>query len=270
MLAQARSAAVLKGVGRHFRWVPVDPLVGSPATPVPFLNSDRPNYCLFTHTFTDQPAPDEALFVDHLEWVEETCRHAVATQAYNLIIKIHPLDRAYDVSGAADRLAAAFASAPNIHFTRDQIEPEELTKHCALGLTVRGTPGLEMSAGGLPMMLAGRGLYSDTGICLVPRTRAEYFALLAQGPPFPIDIATQSLRARRYMAFDRHWSAPMTDLVPAFSHRTAADPSLWALIVDGINSACLETDQVARAIARSWSKGSAKVMVPELEGLLIE
>jgi hypothetical protein len=42
------------------------------------------------------------------------------------------------------------------------------------------------------------------------------------------------------------------------------------LIVDGINSACLETDQVARAIARSWSKGSAKVMVPELEGLLIE
>ncbi len=266
-LAEARSAAVRKGVGRHCRWVSINPAAGSEAVPVTFQNNNLPNYCLFAHTFTDQPAADEALFVDYLEWVEETCRHAAATQAYNLIVKIHPLDRHYDHSGIADRLAAEFESTPNVRFTRDPIEPQQLAEHCVLGLTVRGTPGLEMTELGLPMMVAGRGLYSGTGICLVPRTRGEYFDLLAGGPPFPIDIATQSRRARRYMAFDRHWSAPMTPLVPSFNGRSAFDPDLWILIINGIRSACLETDQVARALARAWSKGSAKVISPEADEL---
>jgi hypothetical protein len=266
-LAQARSAAVGRGVGRHCRWVSVNRPASPLAAPALFANKDLPVYCLFAHTFTDQPAADEALFVDYLEWVAETCRHAAATQAYNLIVKIHPLDQHYDRSGAADRLAVEFASAPNIHFTRAHMEPEQLAKHCALGLTVRGTPGLEMTELGLPMMVAGRGLYSDTGICLMPRTRAEYFDLLAKGPPFPIDIATQARRGRRYMAFDRHWSAPMTPLVPSFNGRSAIDPHLWALIIDGIHASCLETDQVARALALAWSKGSGKVVSPELDGL---
>jgi hypothetical protein len=267
-LAQARSAAVRRGVGRHCRWVSVNPSAGAAVAPAPFPNNNLPVYCLFAHTFTDQPAADEGLFVDYLEWVEETCHHAAAKRAYNLMVKIHPLDQHYDRSGAADRLAAEFASAPNIHFTRDHIEPEQLAKHCALGLTVRGTPGLEMTELGLPMMVAGRGLYSDTGICLAPRTRAEYFDLLARGPPFPIDIARQSRRGRRYMAFDRHWSAPMTPLVPSFNGRSSVDPNLWVLIINGIRTACLETDQVARALASAWSKGSTKVVSPEIDELL--
>ena len=267
-LAHARSTAVRNGVGRHYRWAVADAPVGPPAAAALLQGQNLPNYCLFTHTFTDQPAADESLFVDYLEWIEETCRHAAATRAYNLIVKVHPLDRAYDRSGAADRLAAEFATAPNIHFTRDYIAPEQLATHCALGVTVRGTPGLVMTASGLPMMLAGRGLYSDTGICLTPRTRAEYFDLLAKGPPFPIDIVTESRRARRYMAFDRHWSAPMTPLVPTFSGRTENDPSLWILIIDGIRAACLETDQVLRALAQAWPKGSAKVVAPEVNALV--
>jgi hypothetical protein len=267
-LAEARSAAVRNGIGRNYRWVSTNSLTRAPAGQALFLNGDLPNYCLFTHTFTDQPAADEALFVDHLEWVEETCRHAAATQAYNLLVKVHPFDRDYDRSGAADRLAAAFASTPNIHFTRDCIDPEQLAKHCVLGLTVRGTPGLEMTELGLPMMAAGRGLYSDTGLCLAPPTRAAYFDILVKGPPFPIDIAAQSCRARRYMAFDRHWSAPTTPLVPSFNYRRASDRDLWLLIMDGIRSACLETDPVARALASAWSKGSTKVVAPEVDELL--
>jgi hypothetical protein len=267
-LAELRSAAVRKGIGRHYRWVSTHPTNGAPAAQAPFINRDLPNYCLFTHTFTDQPAADKALFVDHLEWVEQTCRHAAASQAYNLIVKIHPLDRDYDRSAAADRLAAAFAGAPNIRFTRDYIEPEQLAKYCDLGVTVRGTPGLEMTELGLPMMVAGRGLYSDTGLCLAPSTRVEYFEILAKGPPFLIDIATQARRARRYMAFDRHWSAPMTPLVPSFNYRSAGDPDLWLMVIDGIRSVCLETDQVARALASAWSKGSTKVIALEVDKLL--
>jgi hypothetical protein len=267
-LAQASATALRNGVGRHYRWVAADPVPGAPAAQMPFQNAPLPTYCLFTHTFTDQPAADESLFVDYLEWVEETCRHAAATGAYNLLVKVHPLDGAYDRSGAVDHLAEMFAVAANVHFMRDHIEPEQLIQHCALGLTVRGTPGLTMTASGLPMMAVGRGLYSDTGICLEPRSRAEYFDLLTSGPPFPIDMVTQSRRARRYLAFDRNWSAPMTPLVPAFNCRTADDPNLWTLIGDGLRSACLETDQVLRALTRAWPKGSAKVVAPEIDGLV--
>jgi hypothetical protein len=268
VLAQASATAVRNGVGRHYRWVAADPLPGAPAAPIPFQNEPLPTYCLFTHTFTDQPAADESLFIDYFEWVEETCRHAATTRTYNLLVKVHPLDGLYDRSGSVDRLTAEFASAANIYFTRDHIEPEQLIRRCALGLTVRGTPGLAMTALGLPMMVAGAGLYSDTGICLAPRTRAEYFDILGGGPPFPIDMAVQSRRARRYLAFDRNWSAPMTPLVPAFNCRIANDPSLWALIGDGLSSACLETDQVLRALARAWPKGSAKVVASEVDGLV--
>ena len=65
-LAQARSAAVRRGVGRHCRWVSVNRPAGTLAAPALFANKDLPVYCLFAHTFTDQPAADEALFVDYL------------------------------------------------------------------------------------------------------------------------------------------------------------------------------------------------------------
>src|SRR6516165_648049 len=199
-LAQARSTAVHNGVGRFWTWAATDKLTSIPATA---FDRALPSYCLFAHPFTDPPpAVDESLFVDHLEWVEETCRHAAATRAYNLIVKFHPRGRSIDLCDTADRLAAAFADARNIHFTHDLIKPEELAKYCALGITVRGTPGLEMTSLGLPMMLAGRGRYSDMGLCLVPATRSEYFELLEKGPQFPIDISEQSRRARLFIAFD--------------------------------------------------------------------
>jgi hypothetical protein len=262
-LAQARSAAVHNGVGRFWTWAATDKLTSIPATA---FDRALPSYCLFTHPFTDPPpAADESLFVDHLEWVEETCRHAAATGSYNLIVKVHPHGRSIDLSDTADRLANAFAGARNIHFTHDLIEPEQLARYCALGLTIRGMPGLEMTSLGLPMILAGRGRYSDTGLCLVPATRSEYFELLEKGPPFPIDITEQSRRARLFIAFDRHWSLPTSELVPAA--RNGNDTNFWILIADGLRSACLETDQAARALALAWPKGSAKVVAPELDEL---
>ena len=167
------------------------------------------------------------------------CRHAAETAAYNLLVKVHPLDRSYDRSASADRLGAAYASAKNIRFIRDQVAPHQLLRRCDLGITVRGTPGIEMTALGLPMILAGRSPYSDAGFCIAPTTRAEYFAILKRGPPFPIDIAEQARRARLYAAFDRHWSRPrrrssqrsstaarMTQVFGATSRMAHASPAL--------------------------------------------
>jgi hypothetical protein len=263
--ARLRWDAVRGGLGRNYRWV--NPAHYIYDEPIPLDYRRRPTYCLFTHTFTDQPAADEGLFVDYLEWLDQTCRHAAVSASYNLLVKVHPLDRSYDVSGAADRIADAYSSANNIHFTRNQIAPETLLRRCDLGITVRGSPGIEMTALGLPMILAGRGAYSDAGFCIVPKTRSEYFSLLDRGPPFPIDIDEQARRARLFTAFDRHWSPPMTGLLPAGETRGSNDPNLWRFIGEGVRVTCLETDQVFRAMAVAWPKGHAKVVTPEMESL---
>ena len=168
--AKAHFDSVSRGVGRNYRWV--DPADYVHDEPIP-LAPGRPTYCLFTHTMTDQPCADDSLFVDFVEWLAQTCRHAAECQSYNLLVKIHPLDRVYDSSNAVDRIAKAHAAAWNIHFSRSQIAPETILRRCVLGITVRGTPGIEMTARGLPMILAGRGAYSDAGFCIVPKTQSE-------------------------------------------------------------------------------------------------
>jgi hypothetical protein len=265
--AQAHFDSVSRGVGRNYRWV--DPAADVHDEPIP-LAGERPTYCLFTHTMTDQPNADESLFIDYLDWLEQTCQHAAECQSYNLLVKIHPLDRAYDGSNAVDRVAEAYVDAPNIHFSRNQIAPETILQRCVLGITVRGTPGIEMTARGLPMILAGRGAYSDAGFCMAPKTQSEYFSLLERGGPFPIDIAEQARRARLFSAFDRHWSPPITGLVPAFGNRRANDLNLWKVVAEGVRSTCLETDQGLRAMAAAWKTGHAKVVTREIEDLFEE
>jgi hypothetical protein len=267
--AQARFDSVSRGLGRNYRWV--DPADYDHDEPIP-LAAERPTYCLFTHTMTDQPNADDGLFVDFLEWLEQTCQHAAECQSYNLLVKIHPLDRTYDDSNAVDRLAEAYTDAPNIHFSRSQIAPETILRRCVLGITVRGTPGIEMTARGLPMILAGRGPYSDAGFCIAPKTQSEYFSLLERGGPFPIDMAEQARRARLFSAFDRHWSPPITGLLPAYGNRLARanDLKLWQLVAEGVHSTCLETDQGLRAMAAAWKTGHAKVVTREIEDLFEE
>ena len=161
----------------------------------------------------------------------------------------------------------------------DEREPRQGSEHGGTGTDddacnagVRGTPGIEMTARGLPMILAGRGPYSDAGFCIAPKTQSEYFSLLERGGPFPIDMAEQARRARLFSAFDRHWSPPITGLLPAYGNRLARanDLKLWQLVAEGVHSTCLETDQGLRAMAAAWKTGHAKVVTREIEDLFEE
>lgn len=261
--ALMRARAVRNGLARHWRWVtlPDD-------TERDFgFGEARTTYVLFTHTFTDQPVADTALFTDYTDWLESTLQHAVQTQAYNLIVKVHPFDPYYDVSGTAGRLAERFGGHDNIRFVWEPIPPEVFLRTCAAAITVRGTPGIEMSMQGLPVILAGQGPYSGIGFCLRPETREAYFDLLEQGPPFPANMEEQSRRAVLYQAFDRFWTAPATPLSPAFTGRPP-DDAFWNMIENATRLAVPDTDPLYLALLRAWPRRNAKVAAVEFETAL--
>lgn len=258
-LATCRFEAVRKGLSRNWRWSSV----AQDNEWQPPFDSKKKTYVAFAHTFTDQPMADTSLFIDHFDWLESLLNHAVQTKQYNLIVKMHPLDLIYDSSGAGEYLINKFGNEPNIHITRDQISQENLAKVCAAGLTVRGTPGIEMSALGLPMILAGRGPYSDIGFCLQPITKEDYFSILEQGPPFPIDMTIQAPRARMFHAFDRFWSAPASFSTPVFAARDVE--STWKLLEESLQSVIFETDPLRIALERAWPCRNSKVISIEID-----
>lgn len=257
--AKQLGSSVRRGHGRNWRWVrPPD----KPASHRQL--GSRPRYVAFAHTFTDLPASDRSLFVDYYDWLDSTLAYARSEKSFEITVKWHPLDAGYDLSGASQELSERYAATENISFTRESMPLEQLARMFDAGITVRGTPGIEMTALGLPMILAGDAQYSDCGFCIVPKTRDEYFALLARRTPPNLDIAEQAKRAELYQAFDRFWSAPASPLCPAFS-ALIDDEAFWKRLADGVNAADVVTDHLGLALRRAWPVRNAKVIAVSLE-----
>lgn len=248
---------VHQGFGRNWRWT--SPQSG--AVTMEF-NRSRPTYIIFTHTFTDQPAADWSLFPDHFTWLDQTLARAAECKLYNLMVKVHPFDSHFDCSDAMNVLEQRYHKYDNIIFTRSSIGRENIVRSFDAGITVRGTPGLEMTAAGLPMVLAGGAAYGDCGFCINPSTRDAYFELLERGDISNcLDIDEAMRRARLYLAQDRFWSAPASPLCPPFIAQEA-NADWWTRVLHGLRSSDVATDPLLVAIAAAWPKRNTKVTNP--------
>jgi len=237
-------------VARNWRWAEaVDSCDADASWP---FSSGLPCVVLFTHTFTDQPSSDISVFVDHLHWLECTLEHAARLGTYDLLIKIHPLDPFFDITSAMDRLEALYSCYANIAFVRQQIPHSVITERCVLGITVRGTPGLEMVAAGLPMLLAGRAQYDGLGFSEITDDEPGYFDAIERFISAPRAQVRASL-ARQYAAYDRLWSAPASPILGAFDPRRNVD-AVWALAVNAARSTALESDEITLALSEAWNK----------------
>lgn len=244
------------GYMRHWTWLPPNSRSGSDAHIE--KRDGRPLYCLFAHALTDQPATDDALFCDHLQWISETLAHSSKQTTYDLVVKMHPHGSEYDATGAIEALRLEYADATNIAFAGAELDDNWIAENCTAGITVRGTPGLLMSARGLPMILAGRSLYSDAGFCAEPATKEAYFELLQRGETGLVP-ETISRLARLYLAFDRIWAAPLSNFIPAF-RAMACDAGFWDSLSARLDQAYLESDPTYVALAQAWLAGEQKVM----------
>ncbi len=132
----------------------------------------------------------ESLFDDYEQWMVETVRAAIANPNLNWVVKVHPvnvwrskMDGGELVQLEAETLRRHFGTLPDhvkIMPADTGINTFSLFSVADVGLTVRGTIGMELPCFGIPVVIAGTGRYASRGFTIDPKTREEYAGLLAR------------------------------------------------------------------------------------------
>lgn len=171
--------------------------------------SGRKVAVIFSHILYDATFfYGKSLFPDYESWLIETVRCAFANPHLDWVVKVHPVNvwRSRMDSQPMEQLeAAAIEKAlgplpPHVRLlpADTDINTFSLFNAIDVGLTVRGTIGMELPCWGIPVVTAGTGRYSGNGFTLDPTNQREYRELMARLHQVPhLDPASIAL-ARRY------------------------------------------------------------------------
>ena len=159
---------------------------------------------IFSHVLWDANLfYGDDLFQNYGEWFVQTIRAAVANPAVEWLIKLHPANiwkRAYEkVSGEFSELRlireriGRLPDHVKLLFPDTEISSLTLYEVADYGVTVRGTPGMEMACYGKAVLTGGTGRYSGLGFTVDSPTPESYLqkllAIQDLDPPSPEAIA---------------------------------------------------------------------------------
>jgi hypothetical protein len=173
------------------------------------IDPARPSAVVFCHVLWDASLFFGVdLFRNYGDWLARTVEAAIANPALNWVVKAHPANvfraRHGDVSGESRELVLLrdrFGDLPpHVRVLRPEtpVSTLSLYRFADYGITVRGTPGLEMACFGKPVLTAGTGHYSGLGFTVDSTSPGEYLERLATITRLaPVDPAVTG-RARRY------------------------------------------------------------------------
>jgi hypothetical protein len=129
------------------------------------------------------------LFEDYGDWFIQTVRAACANANLDWLIKLHPANiwkRAYEgVTAELSELQLIrkeIGSLPaHVHllYPDTTVSTLSLYESADYGVTVRGTPGMEMACFGKPVFTAGTGRYSHLGFTIDSDSAHDYLERLA-------------------------------------------------------------------------------------------
>lgn len=173
------------------------------------LDPAKKTAIVFSHVLWDATFfYGESLFEDYEKWLVATVRAACRNPIVNWIVKLHPVN--------VWRLEADgyHAELTEQVVLREQVGP--LPSHVKLLMpdtdintfslfdvadycvTVRGTIGIEISAYGVPVLVAGTGRYSGRGFTIDASSQEEYLENLARIQDFPRPSREETELARRH------------------------------------------------------------------------
>ncbi len=148
------------------------------------------------------------LFANYADWLVQTVGAAVGNDAVNWIVKAHPSNvfRAAhgDVGGESSEVALVREHFPNLPGHVHLLLPEtristlSLYEFADYGVTVRGTPGLEIACFGKPAFTAGTGTYAGLGFTYDSATTDEFLGRLGSVQDYGALPEAMTARARRY------------------------------------------------------------------------
>jgi hypothetical protein len=159
-----------------------------------------------------------SMFSDYETWLIEAVRCAMANPSLNWIVKVHPVNvwRSRMDGVAMEQLEVmainrALGPLPaHIKILPADTDINTLALYQAIdyGLTVRGTPGMELPCFGVPVITAGTGRYSGRGFTIDPATPEEFRATLARLQEIPT-LDEDTVRVARLYAFATFFMRPM-------------------------------------------------------------
>lgn len=170
------------------------------------LDPRRKTVVLFSHVLWDANMfYGDDLFEDQETWLVETVRAAVANPAVDWIVKLHPANT-YKSGGATDlndeiALTEALGELPpHVRLLRPDtdINTYSLFELADVGITIRGTVGMELPCFGVPVLTAGTGRYSGLGFTIDSSTREEYLDRLAHIQDLEPLTEEETLLAKRH------------------------------------------------------------------------
>ena len=146
------------------------------------------------------------LFANYADWLVQTVGAAIECPGVNWVVKAHPSNvfrSAHgDVSGECSELVLLrehFASLPDhVRVLRPEttISSMSLYRMADFGVTVRGTPGLEMACFGRAVFTAGTSAYAGLGFTYDSASPEEYLTRLHEIDRYPPLSEDQIRRAR--------------------------------------------------------------------------
>ncbi len=149
------------------------------------LDPAKPTAVIFAHVLWDASLfYGEDLFANYGDWLGQTLRAAGGNSGVNWIVKTHPANTFRslhgDVVGESRDVAMAHEVLPSLpdHVTilhpDTHVSTRSLFEHADVGLTVRGTTGLEMACHAKTVLTAGTGHYTGLGFTTDSVDAAQY------------------------------------------------------------------------------------------------
>lgn len=140
----------------------------------------RPTACIMSHVFPDAPHSFPwMIYDDYYQWLIETLEIVKDYPDTNWLVKPHPDNKHYNAQHSAVREVERYLFLyPHIKLVPDAVNTASLFDVVDAIVTVSGTAGLEFSARGIPVVLAGESMYSGLGFTHEPRSAADYARLL--------------------------------------------------------------------------------------------
>lgn len=144
------------------------------------LHRGRKNVVVCCHTLSESAHRcSEQAYEDTYTWVEETMKFVRDKDNANWIIKVHPIAAMkYGEGGVIEGLYEKYKS-DNLFLFPDEYNSALVGQLADVVITIYGTVGCEYSCLGIPVVLAGKAVYSGFGYTVDAFTKEKYEQTLA-------------------------------------------------------------------------------------------
>jgi hypothetical protein len=191
----------------------------------------KPTAVIFAHVLWDASLFFGVdLFENYSDWLVQSIRAAIANPNLNWVVKAHPSNvfrtKHGDVGGESSEVTLVrehFPALPphvRLLLPHTKISTLSLYRFADFGVTVRGTPGMEIACLGKPAITAGTGSYSGLGFTYDSESADDYLDRLAKLHTYgrlPDDMRTKARQYASALFLRRPWLTRSFELVFDFA-----------------------------------------------------